>query len=113
MAGSREAFCTAVDTMMEQLASRLHSVVGDLLLKLYNCFEENERQEINVAPTHIEKVEKLLTAVKTKSVDIYERFLTALVDCKHEDLAEKLRNKWSNPVAAPSAGSPSFAIGKL
>ena len=90
----RESFSYAVNKMMGELSERLHTVIDDLLVKLYNCFTERERQEINASKTNIKKVEEFFMALKTKDVDAYERCLIAMEDLNHHDLASTLKAEW-------------------
>lgn len=90
----RTLFHNAVDKTMEKLTERLHTVVDDLILKLYSCFTEAERQEINASRTNIKKVEKFFVTLKTKNVDAYEKCLMAMKDLNHGDLAAALKEEW-------------------
>lgn len=114
MAERRESFRVAVDGLMEELTNSLHTVVDDLQTKLHSHFTEGERQNIDSARTNISKVKALITAVKTKSIETYERFLAALDECNHTDVATKLRNKWMMSTLAsggvPPSGIPSGEV---
>lgn len=92
--GLRESFSHAVDKMMEDLTTRLHTVIDDLTFKLYNCFTEGERQDINASRTNIKRVEEFFIRIKTKDVDAYEKCLTAMEALNHHDLASNLREEW-------------------
>ena len=91
---TRNSFQYAVDTMMETLTGRLHTVVDDLILKLYDCFTEAERQKINSCRTNIKKVEELFTKLKTKNVSAYNKCLQAMEDLNHGDLVSTLKEEW-------------------
>ena len=93
----RESFSIAVDDTMGSLTNRLHTVLDELLLKLYSCFTDGERQEIQVGGnTGIRKVEKFFVTLKTKDVSAYKRCLIALKELKHTELSEELEKKWMN-----------------
>ena len=101
----RSSFKCAVDKMMETLTGRLHTVVDDLILKLYDCFTEAERQKINSCRTNIKKTEELFTTLKTKSVTAYDKCLLAMEDLNHGDLVSTLKEEWekmSSPKWKPS-----------
>ena len=90
----RELFSLAVDEMMETLTERLHTVIDDLILKVYACFTEGERQNIHASRTNIKKVEEFFKTLKTKGVEEYKKCLTAMEELKHPDVAKMLRAKW-------------------
>ena len=70
------AFKFAVDDMMEDLTQHLDGVVDDLVIILYDCFTEFERQKIDTCTTSITKVKELLVVLK--QTDVHERFLDVL-----------------------------------
>ena len=89
----REKFCHAVDELMYDLANTLHTVVGELKLKLYGEFTGQERQRIDGSGTDMEKVTNLVEILKTKSANTHQKCLKALEELKHEEIADKLREK--------------------
>lgn len=97
---SEEAFCRAVDGLMDHLTHTLHTVVDDLKLKLYGEFTEQERQNIDSSGTDFKKVEALFTSLKTKSVNVHQKCLKALEELKHKDVAKKLNEKMENSFLA-------------
>lgn len=86
-------FGHAVDQLMEDLTSSLHTVVNDVKIRLYDEFTEHERQVIDNSGTDIDKVISLFTSLKTKSVDAHHKCVNALEELGHHDVAEKLREK--------------------
>lgn len=98
-------FPRAVDELMEELTNSLHTVVNDLLLKLYDKFTEAERQDIDASRTNINKVKKLFIILKTKSIDAHQKCLKALEELGHHDIADKLRQKMKN-LPRTIAGKP-------
>ena len=62
------SFACAVDEMMGVLTETLHTVIDDLILKLYDCFTESERQEINACKTNIKRVEEFVAASINRSL---------------------------------------------
>ena len=91
----RESFKLAVDEMMGTLTGSLHTVIDELILKLYACFTEGERQQIqHPNRTKIQMVEEFFKTLKTKGVEVYKKCLTAMEELKHPDLARMLREKW-------------------
>ena len=90
------SFACAVDEMMGVLTETLHTVIDDLILKLYDCFTESERQEINACKTNIKRVEEFFSTLKTKNVAVHERCLIAIKDSQHPEIARILREKWTN-----------------
>ena len=92
----RNSFAYAVDEMMERLTATLHTVIDDLIIKLYDCFIESERQEIKACNTNFKKVEEFFSTIKTKDSTVYERCLDAIKNLKHPDTARILREKWGN-----------------
>jgi len=106
------SFHVAVDDLMEELTSSLHTVVDDLQTKLHSHFSENERQNIDSARTNILKVKALITVVKTKSVETYKRFLAAIDECNHAGMARRLWDKWTATASGdvPPSGIPSGEV---
>ena len=98
----RSSFHYAVERMMDRLTESLHTVVDGLIMKLYDCFTEAERQEINASRTNIQKVEKLFTTLKTKDVSVYERCLRAMQDLQHAEIASALKEEWKKQPSVPS-----------
>ena len=94
---ARKMFGRVVDELMDELANTLHTVVDDLVLKLYSEFTEQERQKIHGRGTNMEKVTTMFTTLKTKSVDAHQKCLKALEDLKHHDVVDKLREKMNRP----------------
>ena len=113
MNGDRESFAYAVDEMMDVLANTLHTVIDGLTIKLYNCFNEGERQEINASRTNITKVKEFFTSLKTKEVDAYERCLTAMNELKHPALAKALREKWYSAPRRQSTSQASSSVASM
>ena len=109
----RDSFSYAVDKLMGELTERLHTVIDDLLLKLYDCFTERERQEINTNRINIKKVEDFFRIVKTKDVNSYEKCLTAMEDLNCHDLASNLREEWKSVPQRSVAHGMSLASRKL
>ena len=89
------AFKFVVDDMMEDLTQRLDDVVDDLMIKLFDCFTEFERQKINTCSTSITKVKELLEILQTKQTDVHERFIDVLEkEFEYVELASELKQKW-------------------
>ena len=107
----RESFKLAVDEMMGTLTERLHTVIDELILRLYAYFTEGERQEIqHPSKTKIKMVEEFFKTLKTKGVEVYEKCLTAMVELKHPDLARMLREKWK--CAVDSGAGPTVHVAR-
>ena len=92
-----QSFQHAVDSMMEDLVTRLHTVIDDLKKKLYNCFTDSERQKIDASTTNNKKVMELFEIVKTKQTDVHKRCLGAMESLGYGDLVSELTKtakKW-------------------
>ena len=97
-------FCDAVDELMGYLTHTLHTVVNDLKLKLYSEFTEQERQNIDGSGVDMKKVTTLFTILKTKSVGVHQKCLKALEELKHEEAADKLRERIKSPCSIKKTG---------
>ena len=88
-----DQFQNAVDSMMEDLVKSLHTVIDDLMIRLYDCFTELQRQEIDANGVKIKRVKEFLKVLKTKGKGAHIRFLDAVESFGYVDLAYKLREK--------------------
>ena len=92
-----QSFGYVVDEMMGVLTETLHTVIDDLIIQMYDCFTEFERQELSAAcKTNIVRVKEFFSTLKTKNVTVYERCLIAIKDLQHPKTARILREKWTN-----------------
>ena len=108
-----KSFALAVDGMMDSLTEKLHTVIDELIIKLYDCFTLSERQEIDACNTNIKKVEKFFSTMKTKNVTVYGRCLNAIEDLKHPEIAQNLREKWENAQKRDSVVAKVSSVSKL
>ena len=91
--GSPQSFRFAIDGLMQELVDRLHTVIVDLTIILYDCFTLSERQEIDAKPTNVNKVMQFFEVLKTKRTDTHNRFLDAIRSLNYGDLASKITAK--------------------
>ena len=69
----RAKFSHAVDELMYDLVNTLHTVVGELKLKLYGELSGQERQHIDGRETNMDKVTNLFEILKTKSANAQQK----------------------------------------
>lgn len=85
-----ETWKGALDKHLPELTERLPSVIDDVIRRIKRHISHNEYLKIKSITDPADKIEELLNAIRSRTLQDFYAFCEALVAVKQNDLAEKL-----------------------